>query len=117
MFELPDKHQGPGEPWFPDPQNADEEGLLSIGGSLAPNWLLHAYYNGIFPWYSQGQPILWWSPDPRMVVAPEQVHISKSMRQFMRKTSLKGWGVRWSARYTGRLCRVIPASPLCWSFP
>lgn len=89
MFELPDKHQGAEEPWFPDPQYADEEGLLSIGGSLAPNWLLHAYNRGIFPWYSEGQPILWWSPDPRMVVTPEQVHVSKSMKRFMVKTHLR----------------------------
>ena len=52
---------------FPSPTNADEEGLLAIGGDLSPERLVMAYSMGIFPWYSAGDPIMWWSPDPRMV--------------------------------------------------
>ena len=69
---------------FPNPALADEDGLLAIGGDLSPDRLLLAYYNGIFPWYNDGEPILWWSPNPRMVVKPKAVHISKSMRKLLR---------------------------------
>ena len=55
-----------------------------VGGSLEPDWLVHAYHQGIFPWYNTGQPILWWTPDPRMVVKPTEVRISKSMRKVLR---------------------------------
>ena len=61
-------------------------GLLAAGGDLSPARLLTAYRNGIFPWYSVGQPILWWCPDPRTVLAPNELHISRSMRKFMRQT-------------------------------
>lgn len=71
-------------PWFPDHSQADQQGLLMVGGYLTPEWLLLAYNSGIFPWYNQGEPILWWSPDPRMVVKPSDVHVSKSMRKVLR---------------------------------
>ena len=71
-------------PWFPEPSEADSDGLLMIGGALKPDWLLKAYHSGIFPWYNEGEPVLWWSPDPRMVVPPEVVHVSKSMRRLLR---------------------------------
>lgn len=71
-------------PWFPDHSQADQQGLLMVGGYLTPEWLLLAYNSGIFPWYNQGEPILWWSPDPRMVVKPSDVHVSKSMRKMLR---------------------------------
>ena len=68
---------------FPDPALASPEGLLAIGGDLKPQRLLKAYTLGIFPWYSEGEPILWWSPDPRFVLYPDQVKISKSMRPLL----------------------------------
>jgi leucyl/phenylalanyl-tRNA---protein transferase len=59
-------------------------GLLAIGGSLGIDWLRHAYLNGIFPWYSPGDPILWWSPDPRMVFRPEALRVPRSLRKSVR---------------------------------
>ncbi|WP_084649207.1 leucyl/phenylalanyl-tRNA--protein transferase [Saccharospirillum impatiens] len=59
-------------------------GLLAAGGSLTPDWLLTAYERGIFPWYSEGEPILWWSPEPRMVLIPGDMHVSRSLRKAFR---------------------------------
>ncbi len=75
-----------GQP-FPPPDRAltEPDGLLAAGGSLAPRRLLRAYRQGIFPWYSVGQPILWWSPDPRLVLFPETVNVSRSLRQTLKK--------------------------------
>lgn len=70
---------------FPDLEHADSDGLLAIGGDLKPERLLLAYTSGIFPWYNEDQPILWWSPDPRFVLFPEKLKISKSMQQVLRK--------------------------------
>lgn len=69
---------------FPSPEGALREpnGLLALGGDLSPARLLMAYQHGIFPWYSPGDPILWWSPDPRAVLWPEQFHLSRSMKRF-----------------------------------
>jgi leucyl/phenylalanyl-tRNA--protein transferase len=69
---------------FPLPHFADPDGLLAYGGDLSPERLLLAYSMGIFPWYNDDEPILWWSPDPRMVLYPNQLKISKSMRQILR---------------------------------
>ena len=71
---------------FPDIESAliEPNGLLAIGGDLRPERLLCAYRRGIFPWYSDGQPILWWSPDPRAVLFPGRFHASRSLRRFMR---------------------------------
>lgn len=68
---------------FPPVELADEDGLLAIGGDLSTETLLTAYRSGIFPWYSKGQPILWWSPDPRFVILPENLIVSKSMRKVL----------------------------------
>jgi leucyl/phenylalanyl-tRNA--protein transferase len=72
---------------FPDVRSALREpnGLVAVGGNLSPERLINAYRNGIFPWYSSGQPILWWSPDPRAVLYPEQMRISRSLRKTLRK--------------------------------
>lgn len=72
---------------FPAAELAAEDppGLLAVGGDLTPERLLTAYANGIFPWFSDDSPILWWSPDPRMVVKPAEVHVSKSMRKLIRQ--------------------------------
>jgi leucyl/phenylalanyl-tRNA--protein transferase len=71
---------------FPAPNRAltEPDGLLAAGGSLSPRRLLHAYRQGIFPWYSSGQPILWWSPNPRLVLFPECLNISRSLRKILR---------------------------------
>ena len=72
---------------FPALDTATDEpnGLLAAGGCLSPNRLINAYRNGIFPWFSDDQPILWWSPDPRLVLRPSDIHISKSLKKFIRK--------------------------------
>ncbi len=72
---------------FPDPEKALDEpgGLLAIGGCLTPKRIIAAYQQGIFPWFSPGEPILWWSPDPRLVLFPEQLKISRSLRKTLRK--------------------------------
>lgn len=62
----------------------DPDGLLAVGGALTPEWLLYAYRHGVFPWYSPGQPILWWSPDPRTVLFPQEFHCSRSLAQSIR---------------------------------
>tara|TARA_R110000868_G_scaffold37619_4_gene132857 strand:- start:9478 stop:10107 length:630 start_codon:yes stop_codon:yes gene_type:complete len=72
--------------WFPDVAEASEEGLLAVGGDLSVNRLLEAYRLGIFPWFSDNEPILWWSPDPRFVLFPEKVKVSKSMKQILRNS-------------------------------
>ncbi len=71
---------------FPDPATAAREpdGLLAVGGDLTPERLLAAYGQGIFPWYETGQPILWWSPDPRAVLLPSRLHVSRSLRRTLR---------------------------------
>ena len=66
---------------------ADPDGLLAAGGALTPDWLLAAYKLGIFPWYEAGQPILWWSPDPRLVLYPSRLRISRSLKKLIRKHS------------------------------
>jgi leucyl/phenylalanyl-tRNA--protein transferase len=70
---------------FPDPEQSEPGGLLAIGGDLAPQRLLLAYATGIFPWYSEGQPILWHSPDPRAVLLPSALHVSKSLARSLRR--------------------------------
>jgi leucyl/phenylalanyl-tRNA--protein transferase len=70
---------------FPPVENANPDGLLAIGGDLSVNRLLDAYNHGIFPWYDTSEPILWWSPDPRMVLFPEDLKVSKSMKQMLKK--------------------------------
>lgn len=73
---------------FPPPEGALREpnGLLALGGDLSPARLLMAYQRGIFPWFSPGDPILWWSPDPRAILEPSQFHLSRSMKRFHAKS-------------------------------
>ncbi|MHB1176836.1 MAG: leucyl/phenylalanyl-tRNA--protein transferase [Daejeonella sp.] len=71
------------EIWFPKPELAEEDGLLAVGGDLSPERLMLAYRNGIFPWYSDDTPILWYSPHERFVLFPEQLKVSSSMRKVM----------------------------------
>lgn len=74
---------------FPPVEFADSDGLLAVGGDLSPKRLELAYNSGIFPWYSEGQPILWWSPDPRMVLFPHKLKVSKSMKQILRQNRFR----------------------------
>jgi len=71
---------------FPPLEAASPEGLLAVGGDLSSDRLLSAYRRGIFPWFSQGQPILWWSPDPRAVLYPAAMRVSRSLRRSLRKS-------------------------------
>ena len=73
------------EPIFPPPDYADPSGLLAVGGDLSKERLLEAYRLGIFPWYSDDQPILWWSPDPRLVLDLKDFKISRSLRKTLKK--------------------------------
>lgn len=70
---------------FPDVENSNDEGLLAAGGDLAVDTLVSAYSQGIFPWFNDDQPILWWSPDPRMVLYPDKIKVSRSMRKLIRQ--------------------------------
>lgn len=74
---------------FPPIHLAEDDGLLAIGGDLAPNRLLLAYSQGIFPWFSEGDPILWWAPHPRFVLYPASLKVSKSMRQVLRRDTFR----------------------------
>ncbi len=75
----------PREPVFPDPAMAEADGLLAVGGDLSPRRLLTAYAEGIFPWYDERSPILWWSPDPRLVLEPARLHVSRSLRRTLER--------------------------------
>jgi len=75
--------------WFPPVSEASPEGILAIGGDLSPQRLILAYQSGIFPWYSEGEPIIWYSPNKRMVLFPERLKISKSMRQILRQEKFR----------------------------
>ena len=72
---------------FPALEHADADGLLAMGGGLDKDTLLSAYAQGIFPWYNQGQPILWWSPDPRLVLYPSEFKLSRSLRKRIRNSA------------------------------
>ncbi len=70
---------------FPPVELSEKNGLLALGGDLAPERLILAYSQGIFPWFGEDEPILWWSPDPRLVIFPPKVHVSRSLRQTLRR--------------------------------
>ena len=78
FFQLPDDDYA-----FPSAELAEKDGLLAIGGDLSPLRLLNAYANGIFPWYNEGEPILWWSLDPRLISRPGEMKVSKSLRHTL----------------------------------
>ena len=81
---------------FPDVENADDDGLLAVGGDLSPERLLLAYRNGIFPWFNEDSMILWWSPDPRMVLFPNEIRISKSMRRVIKSNRFT---ISWNTQF------------------
>jgi len=74
---------------FPHPHSADEDGLLAWGGDLDPQRIIHAYQNGIFPWYSKSDPILWWSPNPRLIMEINEFKLSKSLKKSLKKFTYK----------------------------
>jgi len=74
---------------FPPPDHAEPNGLLAVGGDLRSERLIRAYQLGIFPWYEEGQPILWWSPDPRLILEPEEFHISRRLGRTLKKRKFK----------------------------
>src|SRR5690242_1255232 len=92
---------GPGDPpqAFPDVRRAlsDPDGLLAVGGDLSPARLLYAYRHGIFPWYHAEQPILWWSPDPRTLLFPADMHLSRSLVKRLRQG---GFEARFDTAFT-----------------
>ena len=74
---------------FPNVETANPDGIIAIGGDLSPERLILAYESGIFPWYNEGEPIIWYSPDSRMVLYPENLRISKTMRSILRNKKFK----------------------------
>jgi len=82
---------------WPSPDPADELGLVALDYNLSPERLISAYRHGIFPWFSEGEPILWWSPDPRMVFATGEVHVSTRMRRWLRNCD---WTIRADTMFT-----------------
>ena len=100
-------------PVFPSPEKALKEpaGLLAIGGNLTTTTLLSAYRQGIFPWYEHGQPILWWSPDPRAVIYPEQIHISRSLKKSIKRSNYQ---VRTNTAFSSviELCAALRSNSL-----
>lgn len=79
VYRIPEEHL------FPHPSLAEPDGLLGVGGDLHPGRLLLGYANGIFPWYSRGQPILWFSPDPRFVLFPDELQVPRSLKKIVRR--------------------------------
>lgn len=108
MIRLPSLGAAPDSP-FPPPEQALDEpnGLLAFGGDLDPQRLIRAYAAGIFPWYSRDEPILWWSPDPRMVIAPTDLRLSRRFRRGLRNCP---WQVTLNADFDGviELCAALP---------
>jgi leucyl/phenylalanyl-tRNA--protein transferase len=97
MIRIPILRAG-GQESFPPVDTAldDPNGLLAAGGDLSPRRLLDAYRHGIFPWFSEDEPILWWSPDPRTVFATDRVHVSAKLRRFLRHSD---WSIRADTRF------------------
>lgn len=75
--------------WFPNPSEANQDGLLAVGGNLSPERLSLAYNSGIFPWFNDDEMIMWWSPNPRMVLFPKELKVHKSMRQLFNQQKFK----------------------------
>ncbi|MBN1340139.1 MAG: leucyl/phenylalanyl-tRNA--protein transferase [Bacteroidales bacterium] len=92
---------------FPDAGKADQTGLLAVGGNLFPVSLIRAYSKGIFPWYDEESPILWWSPDPRLVLFPREFKVSKSLRQTLKNNPFE---IRFDHDFNAVIthCAAIP---------
>src|SRR6185436_4022973 len=101
---------------FPHPNRAldDPNGLLAAGGDLSPRRLLDAYGRGIFPWYGEGEPILWWSPNPRMVLLPPELSVSRSLAKKLRNSAYE---IRFDSRFDEVLACCAeprPGQPGTW---
>ena len=92
---------------FPPPEKADRGGLLAVGGDLSPERLLAAYGQGIFPWYNEGQPLLWHSPDPRFVLEPAGLHVGRSLRKTLKAAPYE---IRWDSAFADVIaaCSATP---------
>jgi leucyl/phenylalanyl-tRNA--protein transferase len=92
---------------FPDPRHAAKEGLLAYGGDLHPDRILKAYRSGIFPWYNPGDPILWWSPDPRLLLYPGALKVRRSFRRVLRN---RDYAVRFDHDFPAVIaaCASVP---------
>ena len=99
---------------FPDPAEADENGLLAAGGNLQPQTLLNAYHRGIFPWYEEDGPILWWSPDPRMVLFPGDFHCSRRLARRMRQSDMH---ISMDAEFSAVVAGCAQRPEGTWIFP
>ena len=75
--------------WFPNYDESNKDGLIAVGGDLSVERLMHAYHLGIFPWFNEGQPLFWWSPDPRMILLPESFKVSKSLKKTILSNKYK----------------------------
>ena len=104
-FYLPELRRSSHE--FPSARDASDEGLLAYGGDLNPNRILKAYRSGIFPWYSPEDPILWWSPNPRMIMIPSEFKVGKSFRRVLRN---RGFEVKFDTNFERviTLCGEVP---------
>ncbi len=98
---------------FPNPRNAAKEGLLAHGGGLEPNRILTAYRNGIFPWFNEDDPILWWSPDPRLLLYPKNLKVRKSFRKVLRN---RKYSVKFdhNFKHTIKMCAKIREAEGTW---
>ena len=92
---------------FPDPRSASDEGLLAYGGDLSSSRIITAYQQGIFPWYTKGDPILWWSPNPRLLLYPHNFKVKKSFRRVLRSGK---FSVTFDERFSDviRYCATVP---------
>ena len=86
--------------YFPPNLKSDAEGIVAVGANLLPKTILNAYVNGYFPWYSENDPILWWSPDPRFILYPEQIHISKKMKKILKSVQTPDFIPKKEVTYT-----------------
>ena len=93
-------------PGFPDPEESEPDGLIAIGGDLSPERLINAYCCGIFPWYDEAEPILWWSLDPRMVLYPDEFRYSKSLKRVVHSNKYEV-RIDTSFEQTMRSCGVV----------
>ena len=109
MLRIPHRLAADADAPFPPATDAlrDPDGLLAVGGDLSPARLLNAYAHGIFPWFSEGQPILWWSPDPRTVFRTDGVHLSRRFRRVLHQSD---WIVQADTAFA-EVMRACAASP------
>lgn len=102
---------------FPEAGRAGRQGLLALGGDLSPRRLLRAYARGIFPWYEEGQPILWWSPNPRFVLFPGEFHCGATLKKVLRRSDFRFTFDRAFAEVVTACALPRPGEPGTWITP